>query len=139
MALAVENADLMRRWFEEVWAKRRSEAIDEFVGEDSVLHSETGPMRGPAEFRDRFHAPFLAAFPDLSIEIEGLVASDEEVVVRWKATGCHAGEGLGMPPSNAACCFRGITWIRPRDGKFAEGWQASNIPEVLRGLGAAND
>jgi hypothetical protein len=30
--------------------------------------------------------------------------------------------------------FRGMSWIRIRDGKFQEGWQSSNIPEQLRSL-----
>jgi hypothetical protein len=29
-----------------------------------------------------------------------------------------------------------MSWIRVAGGKFAEGWQVSNIPEVVRGLAA---
>ncbi|WP_250847082.1 ester cyclase [Aquisphaera insulae] len=135
MALADENVALVRRWFEEVWERRRSEAIEEFLDEESVLHGDLGVMRGPDEFRAKMHTPFLAAFPDLKIEVEAVLASDQEVAFRWTATGCHTGDGLGMAPSNTDCCFRGMTWIRAVDGKMREGWQVSNIPEILRGLG----
>ena len=35
-----------------------------------------------------------------------------------------------------AVTFRGVTWVRVRGGKLAEGWQCSNVPDVLRGLAA---
>lgn len=32
--------------------------------------------------------------------------------------------------------MRGMAWCRLRDGKLVEGWQCSNIPEVVRKLAA---
>ncbi len=32
--------------------------------------------------------------------------------------------------------MRGMKWCRLRDGKLVEGWQCSNIPEVVRKLAA---
>ena len=60
-----DNIALVRRWFEEVWNRRRAETIDELLTGESVCHADEGPIRGPEEFKARQHAPFLAAFPDL--------------------------------------------------------------------------
>jgi steroid delta-isomerase-like uncharacterized protein len=127
----------MRRWFEEAWNQRRAEIIDEYLVPESVCHADDGPIRGPDEFRERMHTPLLAAFPDLRIEVVGLVAQGDEVVTRWVATATHAGEGLGFRATHEKVTMRGITWVRIRDGKLIEGWQHSNLPEVFQELSEA--
>jgi steroid delta-isomerase-like uncharacterized protein len=132
--MSQDNIAIARRWFEEVWNQRRAETIDELLAEDSVCHADDGPIRGPQEFRDRQHVPFLGAFPDVRVAVEGVLAHGDQVVVRWVATGTHGGHGLGLAPTNRPITLRGMTWLRIRDGKLMEGWQHSNIPEVIRGL-----
>jgi predicted ester cyclase len=92
---------------------------------------------GAPKFKVRQYLPFLAAFPDLRLEVEAAVAEGDQVVVRWSARGTNSGDGLGFRPTRRAVTFRGITWIKVRDGKLHEGWQSSNIPEVVRGLAAS--
>lgn len=132
--MSQENIAVVRRWFEEVWNQRRAETIAELLTEESVCYLDEGPIRGPAEFRERMHAPFLAAFPDLRVEVEDIIAQGDRVAVRWSATGTHAGEGLGCRPTHEKVTNRGITWICVRDGKLQEGWQSSSIREVVREL-----
>jgi steroid delta-isomerase-like uncharacterized protein len=129
---------LVRRWFHGVWNDRRDEIIEELLTDESVCLADDGPMRGPAEFRQRMHTPFLSAFPDLVVEIEASISRGDDVVVRWTAAGTHTGDGLGFPPTRERVSFRGITWARVRDGKITEGWQSSNIPEVVRRLASAS-
>jgi steroid delta-isomerase-like uncharacterized protein len=127
-------ADVARCWFEQVWNQRRAETIDELLTSNSVCYGDDGPLIGPQAFRERMYAPFLAAFPDLRVTVEGVVAEGDHAVVRWSAEGTHTGGGLGFGPSGKAIAFRGITWLRIDGGKLAEGWQHSNIPEVPRTL-----
>jgi steroid delta-isomerase-like uncharacterized protein len=129
-----DNIALVRRWFEEIWNQRSGQLIEELIAPDSVCLTDDGPLRGPAEFRARQYEPFLAAFPDLQVTVEDVIGQDDQVVVRWSATGTHAGGGLGFAPTNRVARFRGLSWIRVRDGKLHEGWQSSNIPEQLRSL-----
>ncbi|MDB5392342.1 MAG: SnoaL-like polyketide cyclase [Planctomycetaceae bacterium] len=132
--MSTANIQLVQRWFEEVWNQRRAETIDELLTADSVCYADDGPLRGPEEFRSRQHTPFISAFPDLRVEIEATISQGDQVVVRWNATAQHAGNGLGIPATLEKVTFRGVTWILVCDGKLAEGWQYSNIPEVLREL-----
>lgn len=129
-----DPVDCVRRFFEEVWNQRRAPVIDELLTSDSVCYADDGPLRGPQEFRERQYEPFLAAFPDLHITLDDIVSQGEQVVVRWTAVGSHTGTGLGFAATAERVTFRGISWIRVRDGKMLEGWQSSNIPEVVRGL-----
>jgi steroid delta-isomerase-like uncharacterized protein len=133
--MSTENVALARRWFEEVWNGRRTDTIDELLTEESVSYSEAGPLRGPEEFKTRAHAVFLSAFPDLRLSVEGTVAEGDQVVVRWAATGTHAGDALGFPATGRPVAFRGMTWIRFRDGKMVEGqdsWNQAGLIQSLR-------
>jgi steroid delta-isomerase-like uncharacterized protein len=128
---------IVLRWFEEVWNQRRESTIDELIGPDSVCHADEGPIRGPEEFKQRQFRPFIAAFPDLHLTVDEAIADDPDVVVRWSATGTHRGPELGFEKTDRPVNFRGISWIRVENGQFAEGWQSTNIPEVLRSLAGA--
>lgn len=128
------NIALVRRWFDEVWNLRRDQTIDELITSESVCMTDEGPMRGPDEFRERQYAPLLTAFPDIQVEVESAIAQDDQVVVRWNATGIHSGDGLGFPRTNERVTIRGISWVQVRDGKLMEGWQNSNLTEVVRRL-----
>ena len=62
------------RWFEEVWNQRRTDTIDELLTDESVSHTDSGPLRGKQEFKEKAQAVFLSAFPDLRMTVEGTVA-----------------------------------------------------------------
>jgi steroid delta-isomerase-like uncharacterized protein len=129
-----DNAALLRRWFQEVWNERRSETIDELLAPQSVCQADDDMLRGRDEFKARMYVPFVSALPDLRVEIDGIVAEGDQVVVRWRASGTHTGEGLGFPPTGRTGAFCGITWVRVENGRMVEGWQCSNIPEIMRGF-----
>jgi steroid delta-isomerase-like uncharacterized protein len=132
--MALENVNIVRRWFEEVWNERQEQLIDELVTAESVCFTSEGPLRGPQEFRERQYSPFLAAFSDLRVEVEGILGQGDQVVVRWTASGTHDGDGLGFPPTHRSVTFDGMSWVHVRDGKLMEGWQSSNIADVVRSL-----
>ena len=131
-----ENATLARRWFTEVWNERSEAAVNELLAPDAAGHMEGGlEVRGPAEFHP-VRAALLGAFPDMEVNVDQIISHGDDVVVRWSAKGTHRGEHLGFPASNRAAAFRGMTWLRFRDGKIVEGWDAWNQGRVMRDLGA---
>lgn len=132
--MSCDNEAMVRRWFEEIWNQRRTEMVDEVLTAESVCHTGDGPVCGCEAFREQMYQPLTAAFPDLRVQIDALISTDDNVVVRWTARGTHRGEGLPLPPTNRPVAFSGITWLQIRDGKFQEGWQSSNLAEVLRCL-----
>ena len=133
------NAEIARRWFEEVWNQRRSETIYELLTADSICRSEAGPLSGPDDFLNYVYNPLISALPDLTVKIEGVIAEGEHVVVRWLTTGTHTGDGMGTPPTGSQVSFRGMTWIRFSNGKFAEGWDSYNQEGLLDALRGGSD
>ncbi len=126
------NRDLAIRWFQEVWNERRHETIDELFAADGVGHMEGGDGT-IADFKSA-RAGLLEAFPDFSVEVEDTVAEGDHVVVRWVATGTHHGRGLGIEATGRPVTFRGMTWLKFRDGKAVEGWDSWNLGGLLTSL-----
>jgi steroid delta-isomerase-like uncharacterized protein len=130
------NSALARRWFEEVWNERREAAVNELLAPDAAGHLEGGlEVRGPAEFHP-VRTALLGAFPDFEVAVDQVIAQGDDVVVRWSAKGTHRGEDLGFPASNKPASFRGITWLRFKDGKIVEGWDAWNQGRLIQELSA---
>jgi predicted ester cyclase len=132
--MSAANAAVAQRFFEEVWNRRRAEVIDEVLGDDSVCFADIGEIRGPGGFKALQFEPFLAAFPDVRVTVEGVVAEGDTVVVRWSGEGTHTGSVMEMAATGRRVRFEGVSWIVVRDGKFHRGWQWSNIPTVLASL-----
>lgn len=134
LATSEQNTALARRWFDEVWNQRRIETIHEMLTDESICHSERGPIQGAQAFIDLGYTPFLQAFPDMQVRVEGTIAEHDQVVVRWRASATHTGEGFGMPPTGRRVNFRGMTWIRYAHGKMMEGWDVWNVNALVQTL-----
>ena len=131
-----KNSALARRWFDEVWNERREATVDELLAPGAAGHLEGGlEVRGAAEFLPA-RAALLGAFPDFEVVVDQVIAQDDDVVVRWSSNGTHQGENLGIPASNRRASFRGMTWLRIRDGRIAEGWDSWNQGRLLQELQA---
>ena len=130
------NRSLARRWFEEVWNRRLAATVDELLAPEAVGHMEGVEVVGPTVFH-KVRSALLVAFPDLQITVEDTVAEGDNVVLRWRATGTHLGEGFGIRATRAAIDFRGMTWQRIVGGRIVEGWDAWNQGALIERLRAA--
>jgi steroid delta-isomerase-like uncharacterized protein len=126
---------LARRWFEEVWTASGEPTIDALMAEDSIGHMEGAEVHGPAAFK-AVRAQLLGAFPDLSIRVDEIIADGDNAVIRWNVAGSHEGDDLGIPASHQRVRFRGITWMKFRDGRIVEGWDAWNQGALIQQLSA---
>jgi len=66
----------------------------------------------------------VAAFPDIKVTTEHIIAEWDKVVIRWTATGTHPGELMGIPASGRQVTWTGMTIYRFADGKIVESWWA---------------
>lgn len=133
------QAEFIHCWFEEVWNNRNADAIDEMFAEDGIangLNDENGnPYRGPSGFKI-IHQQFLSAYPDLKITVEDTVVEGDKIAARCRVTGTHAGEGLGVEPTNKPVEFTGMTIVHVKDGKITEAWNEFNFMDMYQRIGA---
>jgi steroid delta-isomerase-like uncharacterized protein len=136
--MSEENKALVRRWFEEVWNKGRSEAIEEMFAADGIAHGLSDDseklMQGPADFKP-FHAAFRGAFPDVDIIVEDLIAEGDKVAARCSVRGKHTGDHLAVAASNAPVEFTGIAIVRIKDGKIVEAWNNFDFLRMNKQIG----
>ena len=133
-----ENRALIHRWFEEVWNKGRTDAIDEMFAADGIAHGlsdESGqPLRGPAGFK-AFHQKFREAFPDIIVTIEDTVSEGDKIAARCRVRGKHTGDTLGYAATHKPVEFTGMTIIRISDGQIVEAWNNFDFLTMYQQMG----
>jgi steroid delta-isomerase-like uncharacterized protein len=136
--MSEENRALIHRWFEEVWTKGNSDAIEEMFDAEGIAHGlgkDGEPVRGPENFR-AFHSQFRNAFPDIVITVEDCVCEGDKAVARCVVRGMHRGDDLGIAASNQPIEISGISIVRIRDGKIVEGWNNFDFLKLYQQIGA---
>lgn len=132
-------AYLAVQWFQQVWRNKDADAVAALMSPDARGHLEGGlEFAGPEGFL-KLHQSMLEAFPDLAVELLGVLGDDSHACVHWRAHGTHTGTGFGFTkPTNKAFSFRGMTWLRVENERIVEGWDCWNqgrfLAELSEGL-----
>lgn len=124
------NESVVRRWFDEVWNEKRTDAIYELLAPDCISHLENEDMVGVERFH-QYHLEIVQAFPGLQITVEEVISQGEAAAIRWTAKGVHEGTVFGIEPTGQEVKFRGITMVYIRDGKISEGWDSWNMGGLM--------
>lgn len=130
------NKKLIQRWFEEVWNKRRRDAIPEMLAPDTVIHEAGEAVRGPDGFYPFFDR-MQATFSDLQVSFHDAVTEADKVCLRWSCTMRHTGGGLGVPPTNKIVTTTGMTLVRVAEGKIRECWQNWDMLALMQQIQGA--
>jgi steroid delta-isomerase-like uncharacterized protein len=133
----VANKELVRRFYEEVWARGKVDVADEVFADEYERHDfRAGEPASGAEGQKAIAAAFRAAFPDLTWEIDFLLGDGDFVVGRWTASGTHLGPWAGVEPTGRPMRFSGINVFRFSDGKVVEIWNHRDDLGLMQQLGA---
>lgn len=106
-----QNKAIVRRLWEEVWNQNNLAVYDEIFDEAYAAH-EKG-----------FRAYFHTVLPDSHHTIEDLIAEGDKVVTRFRVTGTHQGEFLGVPATGKPISVTGMWIHRLAQGRIVEGRQ----------------
>ena len=136
MSSAQENKAVSRRVAEEILNQGKLDLADELYTPDYVLHDPSLPedLHGPEGLK-QYAAMNLGAFPDARVTVEDQIAEGDMVVTRWRATGTHTGELMGILPTGRRSEISGITINRFSGGRIAEDWYQSDDLGMLQQLG----
>ena len=134
-------ADASRRLLEQTFNSGSFELVDQFVAPEATNHDPGLPaqmrdLRGPEAVK-RTVTMYRAAFPDVRMTVDDVVASGDKVVLRWHGEGTHRGELVGLAPTGVRGSTTGISIDRWQDGKVVETWTEWDNMGLARQLGAA--
>ncbi|WP_037908711.1 ester cyclase [Actinacidiphila yeochonensis] len=110
-------------------------AIADVVAPGAVDH-DPAPGQGPGpEGYQAMFGDLRRAFPDLHVEVEHLLATEDELAFAYTITGTHRGELAGHAPTGRAVSFRGLQISRFENGRLVERWGSSDELGMMRQLG----
>jgi steroid delta-isomerase-like uncharacterized protein len=132
------NKQVVRRFYEELWNRGNFDAADDLVAADYVRH-DLRPGDAPAgpAGQKAVAQKFRAAFPDVSLEVEALVAEGDLVAARWTMSGTHTGAWGEVAPTGRRVRFSGVNFFRIANGKIAEIWNVRDDLGLREQLGTA--
>lgn len=132
--IAEENARIATEYFDG--------AMNDNEFDESVLSDDfTAQMGSHAEVTlDDVKANIEGAheaLPDRTVDIEDVVATADDVVIRWRLTGTHTGGPyLDIEATGEEIDAVGFIQFRFEDGQIVEAWSLSDTYTLLRQLGA---
>jgi steroid delta-isomerase-like uncharacterized protein len=94
------------------------------------------PVRGHDELRQAI-GMFFRGFPDLHLDIEQVITSGDNTVVRWRASGTHQGDFNGIAPTNRKVNVRGCTVSEVKNGEITKSATYSDQLALLQQLGVS--
>ena len=110
-----ENKAVMKRIWEEILNKGKTEKANELVANDYVYHGPGGYEITGIEGLKKFIAWLHNGFPNSQFTVEDLIAEEDKVVSFWTMKGIHK--------SNKPVNFQGMIISRLVNGKVAEDWE----------------
>jgi hypothetical protein len=141
-AMAAENlVESSHQLLEQSFNDGKFELADQLIAADAVNHDPAEPaelrtLRGP-EVLKRTVSLYRAAFPDVRIAVDDVIAAGDKVVLRWHSEGTHRGELAGLAPTGAHGSVTGISIDQWKGGKVVETWTEWDNLGLARQLGAA--
>lgn len=132
-----ENSkEIQRRMNQDVWGEGNLELIDEYVASDYVEHNTASPeeIRGPEGYKANVQM-IRAAFPDMDVITEHLVAEGDLVCYRYTIVGTHSGPLMGIEPTGNEIEISGMGIAQVEDGKIVESWSNVDTFGMMQQLG----
>ena len=114
-----EHATIARRWHEDAINTHDLTVLDEILAPNPAHDSATiADNPGPRAVL----GALLTGFPDVQHTIEAVITEGDLVVIRYRATGTHAGAFQGYAPTGKRVSWTGINIYRVECGHIAEIW-----------------
>jgi steroid delta-isomerase-like uncharacterized protein len=112
------------------------EGFAALLADDFVEHEETPGFPPTKEGVLEFFRMYRAAFPDLRMDAEDVLASGDKTVARVRATCTHRGELMGIPPTGKRVDVELIDIMQFDDaGSVSEHWGVIDTMSMMQQLG----
>jgi steroid delta-isomerase-like uncharacterized protein len=132
------NKQLVRRFYEEVWARGNTGFASEVFADNYVRHDLRPTSAAPgAAGQARIAEAFRNAFPDLEWRVDLVLGEGDLVAARWTASGTNNGSWGGQPATGKRAEFSGVNIFRfGGHGKVIEIWNHRDDLGLMEQVGA---
>ena len=133
------NKAILRRLQDAINAddpKQLSSTIDELVHPDAVIRTPLPiDATGPELLKEVFDR-LLAAFPDLRVTADNVIAEGDQVASSNTVTGTHLGSYMGRPATGVFVTYHEMFVVRIAAGRIVETSGIVDALSLMRQLGA---
>jgi steroid delta-isomerase-like uncharacterized protein len=128
------NKAIVRRIFNEIVNNNNADVADELCAPTYVNYGVPVPAKGPEALKMAVGL-FRAAFPDIHVTLEQVVAEGDRVATHGYFTGTHRGDFNGIPATGKSIKASYIDLWRLENGKAAENWVQMDMLGLMQQLG----
>ena len=129
--------EMAERWYSEVMSEGKTELIDELCAPDFVDHDPLpGTTADLAGLKD-FVSQIRAAFPDMQVTVDDVIAEGDRLAVRSTMRATHEGDFMGIPGSGKKVEVSNYDFVRFEDDQAAEHWGVIDSAALMEQLGMA--
>jgi steroid delta-isomerase-like uncharacterized protein len=130
-----DNKEMAQRWYSEVMSEGKTEVIDELCAPDFVTHDPLpGTSADLAGLKD-FVAQIRAAFPDMQMTAEDMIAEGDRLAIRSTMRGTHEGDFMGIPGSGKKVEVSNYDFVRFENDQAAEHWGVIDSAALMEQIG----
>jgi len=133
---AEANKQGVQRFYDQVINAHNPAAIDSFCTADFVDHNpDPGHSgKGIEDIRADFKE-FFAAYPDIHVTTNMMVASGDTVMAMITMTGTNTGPMMGHPATNKQININGTDILAIKNGKATDRWGFFEEMKMMQQLG----
>lgn len=131
----MDHSAVMRRAYELINAGD-IEGFGSLLADDFVEHEELPGFASTKQGTLGFFRMMRAAFPDMRMNVEDVIAGGEKAVARVVVNATHEGEFMGVPPAGKSIDVKLIDIMRFDDaGLVCEHWGIIDMLSLVQQLG----
>lgn len=133
-----ELVALHRKYTDAVWNEGHVDKLIELFAEDAVIHDYgTGSKYEGLDEIGGWVTDLREGFPDLHVEHEDVIVTEDALVARWTLTGTHEGATplLGPEPTGKSMRLEGATIYELDGEQIVESWWYYDMLGVMGQLG----
>jgi predicted ester cyclase len=119
----LENKEIVEKLYREGWGQGNLDAIDRAFAPRHILHwneqTQTRQERTTEEVKAIVRS-YRAAFPDLQVTVDGMVAEGDRVAIQVTFEGTHSNIYEGFQPTHKKSRFTDMQILTFRNGKIVQ-------------------
>ncbi|MEW6603502.1 MAG: ester cyclase [Thermoproteota archaeon] len=121
-----KNKTIARRFVEEIFNARKTEAARDFVTQDIVYHGMGEEVRTLENFK-QWVAEDLSAFPDMKVTILDDFGDQDKVAIRWNLKATHEKDFADFPATHKKFETQGVDIFHFDGDKIKEAWTVCDM------------
>ena len=117
---------IARRFVEEIFNQRKTDAAKNFVTPDIVYHGMAEEVRSLEDFK-KWVAEDLSAFPDMKVTVVDEFGEENKLAIRWTLKATHEKDFADFPATHKKFEAQGVEILHFEGDKIKEAWTFSDL------------